>query len=128
MINSLKFLVDESSGIKLSQFMKEAGFDVISVIQAMPGAKDEEVLAQAFRDGRILVTNDRDFGSLVERQKFPHAGIILLRLKNATPSVRILVLQSLINRFGDELKDKFIVASEQKVRIKKKRVSLEDSG
>lgn len=122
MANPLKFLVDESSGIKLAQFLQRAGFDVISVIKTMPGAQDEEILAWAFRDSRILVTNDKDFGSLIERRKFSHAGVILLRLRDDTPSARILALQSLITKFGEGLKDKFIVATEHRARIKGKSV------
>jgi len=38
MPNRVKFLVDESSGIKLVRWLQEAGFDTLSVIEVMPGA------------------------------------------------------------------------------------------
>lgn len=121
MPNRVKFLVDESSGIKLVRWLQEAGFDTLSVIEVMPGAKDKQVLERAFSENRVLVTNDKDFGRLIERCKFSHRGIILLRLKNDTPSTRILVVQSLISKFGEQLQDKFIVAGEQRVRIRTRK-------
>ena len=41
---------------------------------------DRVVLTIAHDVGRILITNDRDFGELVFRQRRPHAGAILFRL------------------------------------------------
>ena len=41
---------------------------------------DEEVLSIALREDRILITNDRDFGELIFRQRLPHSGVILFRL------------------------------------------------
>jgi predicted nuclease of predicted toxin-antitoxin system len=40
------------------------------------------VLAAASRDGRILITEDRDFGELVIRQRLVVDGIVLLELEH----------------------------------------------
>jgi predicted nuclease of predicted toxin-antitoxin system len=39
---------------------------------------DEEILTQAHREGRIVVTLDKDFGELAVVHGIPHAGIIRL--------------------------------------------------
>jgi predicted nuclease of predicted toxin-antitoxin system len=39
---------------------------------------DEEVLAEAHRQGRILVTLDKDFGELAIVHGMPHHGIVRL--------------------------------------------------
>ena len=39
---------------------------------------DEEILASAERDGRVLVTLDKDFGELAVVRNQPHGGIIRL--------------------------------------------------
>ena len=44
------------------------------------GAADDDVLALAFNERRILLTEDKDFGELVYRLKKPAHGIILIRI------------------------------------------------
>lgn len=39
---------------------------------------DEEILAFACREGRVLVTLDKDFGELAVRRGLPHRGILRL--------------------------------------------------
>ena len=39
---------------------------------------DEEVLAKAYAEGRVLVTLDKDFGEWVVVRDRPHAGILRL--------------------------------------------------
>jgi predicted nuclease of predicted toxin-antitoxin system len=52
----------------------------------MPGAADAEVLAWAARDGRILLTFDKDFGELAFRSgRLSTAGVVLCRFRMASP-------------------------------------------
>ena len=44
------------------------------------GITDDEVLQTAFREDRILLTEDKDFGELVCRLKKPAYGMILIRI------------------------------------------------
>ena len=41
-------------------------------------AADEALLALAWREGRVLITEDNDFGALVFLRGLPHAGIVRL--------------------------------------------------
>src|SRR5581483_6100263 len=50
---------------------------------ASPGLPDTQVLAIAYPEGRVPITDDRDVGELVFRHRQPHAGVIFLRLGNA---------------------------------------------
>ena len=81
----MKFLIDESSGRKLFLFLKEKGFDVKFVAEIIPRVSDKEVLEFSEKENRILVTNDKDFGELIYKQKFPHKGVILFRMRNIEP-------------------------------------------
>jgi len=40
----LKFLVDESTGISVSEKLDQMGFDTVSAIEIMRGAEDTEVI------------------------------------------------------------------------------------
>lgn len=48
------------------------------------GWSDESVLAAATRDGRVVVTEDRDFGTLTLRQRQPAVGIVIAHLDKFT--------------------------------------------
>jgi predicted nuclease of predicted toxin-antitoxin system len=115
---TLKFLIDESTGAQVAAALQAAGYDAMYVGQMMPGAKDKAILAQAHAEGRILVTNDKDFEERVYRSREPHAGVILLRLRRDVPRRRIAILRKLIADWGQRLQNKFTVATESKVRIR----------
>ena len=83
--------------------------------RATPG--DEEVLAWAFRQDRILVTLDKDFGELAVAHEKPHVGII--RLVGFSARAQAKVCLSALKRYGDELAAGTIVTVEPgRVRVR----------
>lgn len=110
-------MVDECIGLSVAQWLRNKGFNVISVFSEMRGSDDETILAKAFSENRIVITKDKDFGEMVFRYKKPHCGIILLRLLNEQASNKMRVLQNLLHNYQDQLIDNYIVATETSVRI-----------
>lgn len=79
----MRFLLDESAEYRLASFLRNPGHDVTAIAHDYPaGLADTEVLALARREDRILITNDRDFGELIIRQRLAHAGVIFFRLSD----------------------------------------------
>ncbi len=78
----MKFVVDECTGPTVARWLRQEGFDVISIVDDARGAADDQVLSLAHTDARVLITSDKDFGELVFREKRPHHGIVLLRLND----------------------------------------------
>jgi predicted nuclease of predicted toxin-antitoxin system len=81
----VRFLVDRCAGRRLADWLREQGHDCVetqSLGDVDPG--DRAVLDQAVAEGRILVTIDTDFGTLVFREGVPHTGVI--RLPDVTVS------------------------------------------
>jgi predicted nuclease of predicted toxin-antitoxin system len=76
----MRFLIDECTGPAVAHWLADQGHDVASVYDDDPGIDDADVVAWAADEQRILVTNDKDFGDRVFRDKEIHAGVILLRL------------------------------------------------
>ena len=113
----MKFLVDECSGPSLAAWLTARGHDVFSVFDSARGADDDWVLEKAFEDGRILVTNDKGFGEKIFRSGKPHHGVVLLRLADERPSMKVSVFERLLEAFEDRLGGAFVVANERKVRI-----------
>ncbi len=66
--------------------MREAltgqGRDVPSALEAMPRAPDDELLAVALAEERILITEDRGSGELVFVRRLPHPA------SSASPTCR----------------------------------------
>ena len=70
----MQFIVDESTGAAVVEFLRSDGHDVLAVAEAMPEANDQDILARAAREKRVLVTNDKDFGELIFRDGRVHTG------------------------------------------------------
>lgn len=58
--------------------LAEAGHDVVHAGDWPEDPGDEEILARAHREQRVLITLDKDFGELAVVRGRPHAGIIRL--------------------------------------------------
>lgn len=116
----MRFLVDENAGPSVARWMRAQGHDVLSVFESARGISDEEVIALAFSEDRILITSDKDFGDKVYRELWPHHGVILLRLRDERNAIKIAVLQRLLVEFAERLPDQFVVASERRVRFGRK--------
>ncbi|MBV6397624.1 MAG: hypothetical protein HFACDABA_03238 [Anaerolineales bacterium] len=115
----MRFLVDESTGPRVAEWLTDQGYDVVSIYHSARGADDDHVLQMANEEDRILITNDRDFGEKVYREHKPHRGTILLRLADERAQVKIEVLKSLLENYPDRLAGQFIVVTETRVRFAK---------
>ena len=93
---------------------------MFSVYENAPGIDDDEIIEKALIENRILVTNDKDFGEKIYRDRKPHKGVILLRLDDERVNSKIGVIQRLLENYSDKLRDNFIVVTEKRVRIVKK--------
>jgi predicted nuclease of predicted toxin-antitoxin system len=114
----MHFIVDESTGSGVVELLRSGAHDVLAVSETMPQAQDQDILARAVREKRILVTNDKDFGELVYRSGQAHYGVVLLRLHDESPTNRVRILRALIDRYSDRLVQHFTVATEGSVRIR----------
>lgn len=114
----MRFMVDESTGAAVVQYLRDAGHDVLAVAEEMPRADDADVLAQALKEDRVLLTNDKDFGDLVFLSGQPHGGILLLRLGDESAANRVRVVETVLEQHAARLTRSFTVATERHVRIR----------
>jgi predicted nuclease of predicted toxin-antitoxin system len=117
----MRFLVDESTGPKVAQWLRERGHDVFSIYEQSRGATDDEVIRKAYREDWILITNDKDFGDKVYRENHPHKGVVLLRLSDERSALKIETLRRLLSKYSDRLANAFVVVTESKVRFAQRR-------
>ena len=113
----MRFLVDECTGPRVARWLREQGYDVVSVYEQARGMDDDSILEKANKENRILITNDKDFGEKIFRDKEFHKGVILLRLDDERSIKKINEIERLIESYSNQLENNFIVVSENKVRI-----------
>ncbi len=113
----MKFLIDECIGTSVAKWLREQGYDTVSILEFSPGIPDEAVLHKAFLENRILITMDKDFGDIIFRNNKHHCGIILLRLLNWQTKHKIAILENFLALYIHEIENNFIVITEQSVRI-----------
>lgn len=113
----MRFLVDECTGSKVANWLRDANYEVFSVFDEACGMTDEEILTKALVENWILITNDKDFGEMIFRTRRTHHGIIFLRLDDERAVNKIQVLEKLIENYVDKLPEQFVTVTETKMRI-----------
>ena len=114
----MQFMVDESTGAAAVEYLRSVGHDVLAVAETMPQADDQDILARAASERRIVVTNDKDFGELVFRSDRVHHGVVLLRLRDESSTNRVHAVRAVLEQCAGRLAGHFTVATEESVRIR----------
>ena len=116
------FLVDEDLPRSLARALSAAGMQSIHVIEAgLRGRSDSDVLAEANRNRRTLLTADLDFSNLLQYPLGSHAGIVIARFPNETP-VEVLnqaIVSALDALAPDELVGCLVIIEPARVRIRR---------
>ena len=113
----MRFLVDECTGPKVAKWLRDQGHEIFSVYDEARGMDDEDIIRRADAEGWILITNDKDFGEKVYRERRPHRGVIFMRLENERAANKTEVLRRLLEGYADKLADRFVVVTETQVRF-----------
>lgn len=113
----LRFLADESCDFAAVRALRTEGFDVLSVAEASAGADDDRVIARALHDGRILLTEDKDFGQLVFAAGRKTLGVVLLRFPAGVRSGVGARTLELVRKHADRLVGSFVVLQPDCIRI-----------
>ena len=112
-------LADENIPAPLVDALRAAGWNVASVAEDSAGIPDEDVLARARLEARVILTEDKDFGELVFRMKRGVPGIIMIRLPQGAWHTRWARIRSTLESRADRLLEHYTVISEQTVRARR---------
>jgi predicted nuclease of predicted toxin-antitoxin system len=113
----MRFLVDECTGTKVAEWLRSQGHEVFSVFDEARGLEDDEVIRKAYAEGWLLITNDKDFGEKVYRERRPHGGVIFMRLEDERAANKIKVLRRLLGAYAGRLAGAFVVVTDSRVRF-----------
>lgn len=113
----MRLLADENFPLPSVRLLSAAGHDNIAVALESPGAPDDAVLDRAFREGRTLLTFDRDYGGLLYlRGSQPPEGIVYFRFSPSSPEEPAEYLLALLGESGPALPGMLTVAERDRVR------------
>lgn len=113
----MKLLLDTCVWGGAKAELQAGGHDVLWTGDLAQDPGDEDILAQAHREQRVLITLDKDFGELAIRRGLPHSGIV--RLVNIAARQQGAVCHQVVGQYGDELARGAIVTVEAgRVRIR----------
>lgn len=117
----MKFLADENIAKSTLSQLRNMGYDVIHVLEAgLVGYPDEDVMALAKSEQRVIVTHDKDFGDLLRFAPKEHYGAIVLRLKAPSPEATNAVLSLFLGNITDvQLANHLIILTERGFRSRK---------
>ena len=97
--------------------IQSAGHDVLWAGEWDEDPGDEEILARAHDEGRVLITLDKDFGELAVVRRMPHSGII--RLVNFPARQQGRVALQILTHYAEELLAGAIVTVDsRKIRVR----------
>lgn len=78
----MRLLANENVPRSTIGSLRNAGFDVASILEDSPGISDHQVLNRAATEGRVILTFDKDYGDLIFRDRMPAPpGVILARIE-----------------------------------------------
>jgi predicted nuclease of predicted toxin-antitoxin system len=114
----MRFLADENVSRRVVERLRADGHDVIAVAQSGQGASDKHVVEMANAEGRILITEDRDFGELVVRQRLGIAGVMLLEVDRLTNSAEANRVGDVVSTHADKLVGNLVVVEPTRLRLR----------
>ena len=115
----LKLLMDVGVSKAAEEWMRSEGYDVLTVREIDPCMPDIDILSLAVAEQRILVTMDKDFGELVYHSGQTHAGVLLLRMEEATGAEKIAAIRQILANYVDKLVGHFCVYQNQRLRLRR---------
>ena len=113
----MRFLADESCDFAVVRALRRAGFDVLCISESSPRTEDSEVIRLALREGRILLTEDKDFGRLVYSHGQDTLGVIFLRFPTFARRQISRDVLNLVKQQGEKLVGSFVTVQPGRIRI-----------
>jgi predicted nuclease of predicted toxin-antitoxin system len=117
----MRFLVDECLSTRLVPLLTAVGHDATHVNDhRLSGQPDEQVLALAASDQRVLLSADTDFGEILSRSNDATPSVVLFRRADRSADALANVLLTNLDQIVEDLdRGAFVVITEDRIRIRR---------
>jgi len=113
----MRFLADENCDFSIVRALRAGGHDVLAVSEFQQRSVDRELMQMALSEGRILLTEDKDFGWLAFVASVKNPGVILVRFPATARRMLAPSVSQLVADFGSKLIGAFVVLRPGSARI-----------
>jgi predicted nuclease of predicted toxin-antitoxin system len=117
----LRLLVDNALSPAVARKLAGVGHDVLHVRDlGMQAATDEEIFDLAVREGRVIVSADTDFGTILALRRTAESSVVLFRRSSGRrPDAQAKLLLEQLPRIADSLeRGSVVVIEEDRLRIR----------
>lgn len=116
---NILFLADENFPLPSTLLLRKEGLNIISATEdkLLSGTSDVYILQQACEQKRIILTYDKDYGTLIFKKKLlPPPGIVFFRLLPGHPEEPAELLIPVLREGKIILLNKFTTVDNNKIR------------
>ncbi len=118
----MRFLIDQCLSAELAEGLAAAGHDAVHVAAyGLSRASDDEILARAAHEDRVLISADTDFGGLLAARDVTLPSVVLYRRRTRRrPHEQVMVLlANLAALEGDLNAGAIAVIDDRGIRIRR---------
>lgn len=117
----MKFMADMGISARTVAHLREMGYDSVHLRdEHMQRSGDAAVLQKAFREGRVLLTQDLDFGDLMAASKGVLPSVVIFRLHDMRPDHVNSHLDKVVAKHATDLANGAIISvNEKRIRVRR---------
>lgn len=116
----MKLLANENFPYASIYYLRNLGYDILSIGIDNPSIKDSEIMTIAILEERTILTFDRDYGELIFRYNYkPEKGVIYLRFDEYEPHEPGILIEEIITNSQILLNRALTVVDKNGIRQRK---------
>jgi predicted nuclease of predicted toxin-antitoxin system len=114
----VRILADENVPRSIVVWLRAQAHDVLYAAESRAQVADVDLLAEAEAQGYVILTEDKDFGELVFRDRRNSHGVVLLRMEDRPAADRLARLQVVWAAIDANLPGHFVVVTAKNLRMR----------
>ncbi|MDE2887589.1 MAG: DUF5615 family PIN-like protein [Gemmatimonadota bacterium] len=117
----MRFKLDENLPIELADLFSKAGHDAVTVLdQDLGGARDPDLASVCRREGRAIVTFDKDFADIRTYPPSSYPGFVVLRLESQARDHVLEIGRRLLSSMSDiTLDGQLWIVEDSRIRVRR---------